>query len=292
MCYNIVGDIMKIKDILDYLALTLGIVIASFALESFLVPNLILDGGITGVSMILSQLTPLPLSLFILVLNIPFIYIGYKNLGKRFLIKAIYSMVMFSLLLSLFHHIPEFTDDILLATVFGGLFLGLGVGLVIRFGGCLDGTESVAMVLSRKTSLSVGQVVLIFNLVIYMLAGFIFGFDRALYSLLTYFITFKVIDMVAEGLEQAKAAMIITDKSAQLAQNIYNKLGRTVTIMDGQGLISGDKLVMYCVITRIEIPELKRIIADEDNSAFVTITDISEIIGSHIKKNERLTVNN
>ncbi len=285
MCYNNIGDNMKIKDILDYLVLTFGIVIASFALESFLVPNLILDGGITGVSMILSQLTPLPLGLFILVLNIPFVYIGYKNLGRRFLIKAIYSMTIFSILLSVFHQIPEFTDDILLATVFGGLFLGLGVGLVIRFGGCLDGTESVAMVLSRRTSLSVGQVVLIFNLFIYTIAGFIFGFDRALYSLLTYFITFKVIDIVAEGLEQAKAAMIITDKSAQLAQNIYNKLGRTVTIMDGKGLISGEKLVMYCVITRIEIPELKRIIADEDNSAFVTITDISEIIGSHIKKN-------
>lgn len=277
---------MKLKTIFEYLAMTFGIVLAALSLEAFLVPNLILDGGVTGVSMILSQLTSLPLSLFILILNIPFVYIGYKNLGKRFLIKAIYSMTMFSIVLSLFHHIPEFTEDILLATVFGGLFLGLGVGVVIRFGGCLDGTESVAMVLSRKTSLSVGQVVLIFNLFIYTLAGFIFGFDRALYSLLTYFITFKVIDMVAEGLEQAKAAMIITDKSAQLAQNIYNKLGRTVTIMDGKGLISGEKLVMYCVITRIEIPELKRIIADEDNSAFVTITDISEIIGSHIKKNE------
>lgn len=286
MCYNKNGDIMKLKTIFEYLALTFGIVLAALSLESFLVPNLILDGGVTGVSMILSQLTPLPLSLFILILNIPFVYIGYKNLGSRFLVKAIYSMIMFSIVLSLFHNIPEFTEDILLATVFGGLFLGLGVGLVIRFGGCLDGTESVAMVLSRKTSLSVGQVVLIFNLFIYTLAGFIFGFDRALYSLLTYFITFKVIDMVAEGLEQAKAAMIITDKSAQLAQNIYDKLGRTVTIMDGKGLISGEKLVMYCVITRIEIPELKRIIADEDNSAFVTITDISEIIGSHIKKNE------
>lgn len=286
MCYNKNGDIMKLKTIFEYLALTFGIVLAALSLESFLVPNLILDGGVTGVSMILSQLTSLPLSLFILVLNIPFVYIGYKNLGSRFLVKAIYSMLMFSIVLSLFHNIPEFTEDILLATVFGGLFLGLGVGLVIRFGGCLDGTESVAMVLSRKTSLSVGQVVLIFNLFIYTLAGFIFGFDRALYSLLTYFITFKVIDMVAEGLEQAKAAMIITDKSAQLAQKIYNKLGRTVTIMDGKGLISGEKLVMYCVITRIEIPELKRIIADEDNSAFVTITDISEIIGSHIKKSE------
>ena len=274
---------MKFKVILDYMVMTIGIIISSLAIESFLVPNLILDGGVTGVSMMLSQITKLPLSIFIVVLNIPFVYIGYKNLGNRFLSKAIYSMVIYSVMLSLFHNIPTFTDDILLATIFGGLFLGLGVGLVIRFGGCLDGTESVAMVLSKKTSLSVGQVELIFNLFIYTLAGFIFGFDRALYSLLTYFITFKIIDTVSEGLEQAKAAMIITDKHTQVAQTIYNRLGRTVTLLNGKGLISGEKSVMYCVITRIEVPELKRIISEEDHSAFVTITDISEVIGNHIK---------
>ena len=274
---------MKLNKIVDYFAITIGVLIASFSLESFLVPNLILDGGITGVSMILSNITKISLGLFIAVLNIPFVYIGYKHLGERFLAKAIYSMLLFAILLSLFHNIPEFTSDKLLATVFGGFFLGLGVGVVIRFGGCLDGTESVAMVLSKKTNLSVGQVVLLFNLLIYMSAGFIFGFDRALYSLLTYFITFKIIDMVAEGFEQAKAAMIITDKSDNLADKIYKKLGRTVTIMDAKGLISGEKMVLYCVITRIEIPELKRIIHDEDNSAFVTITDVSEIIGYHIK---------
>ena len=122
---------------------------------------------------------------------------------------------------------------------------------------------------------------------IYTLAGFIFGFDRALYSLLTYFITFKIIDMVSEGLEQAKAALIITDKYNNVAQTIYSKLGRTVTILDGKGLLSGEKSIMYCVITRIEIPELKRIISEEDHSAFVTITDISEVIGNHIKSKWR-----
>ena len=274
---------MKLKKVVDYFAITIGVIIASFSLESFLVPNLILDGGITGISMIFSHLSKLPLGLFVFFINIPFVYIGYKHLGERFLAKAIYSMILFSILLSLFHGLPVFTSDKLLATVFGGLFLGLGVGIVIRFGGCLDGTESVAMVLSKKTNLSVGQCVLIFNLLVYSVAGFIFGFDRALYSLLTYFITFKVIDMVSEGLEQAKAALIITDKSDTLADTIYKKLGRTVTIMNAKGLISGEKMVLYCVITRIEIPELKRIIHDEDNTAFVTITDVSEIIGYHIK---------
>ena len=274
---------MKLKKVVDYFAITIGVIIAPCSLESFLVPNLILDGGITGISMIFSHLSKLPLGLFVFFINIPFVYIGYKHLGERFLAKAIYSMILFSILLSLFHGLPVFTSDKLLATVFGGLFLGLGVGIVIRFGGCLDGTESVAMVLSKKTNLSVGQCVLIFNLLVYSVAGFIFGFDRALYSLLTYFITFKVIDMVSEGLEQAKAALIITDKSDTLADTIYKKLGRTVTIMNAKGLISGEKMVLYCVITRIEIPELKRIIHDEDNTAFVTITDVSEIIGYHIK---------
>jgi len=178
------------------------------------------------------------------------------------------------------------TDDVLLASVFGGILLGAGAGLVVRFGGCLDGTESLAIVISKKTSLSVGQVVLICNLFIYTIAGFIFGMDRALYSLLTYFITFKVIDFVSEGLEQAKAAMIITDKGDIVSKEIYKRLGRTVTEIQGKGLISGKKTVLYSVITRLEVPELKRIVTSQDISAFVTITDVSEIIGRHIKSNK------
>src|SRR5699024_3180947 len=132
-------------------------------------------------------------------------------------------------------------EQMLLATVFGGILLGIGVGVVIHFGGCVDGTESVALVISKKTTLSVGQVVLIFNLIIYSIAGIIFGLDRAMYSLLTYFITFKVIDFVSEGTEQAKAALIITDHGTDMAKEIYKRLGRTVTTIRGKGLISGEK---------------------------------------------------
>lgn len=270
----------------SFILLTIGVVLAAIAIEAILVPNLILDGGITGISIMLSTITKLPLSLFIIIINIPFLIIGYKNLGKNFLFRAIYSMVAFSVLLTVFHNIPEMTDDVLLASVFGGILLGAGAGLVVRFGGCLDGTESLAIVISKKTSLSVGQVVLICNLFIYTVAGFIFGMDRALYSLLTYFITFKVIDFVSEGLEQAKAAMIITDKGDKISKEIYLRLGRTVTEIQGKGLISGKKTVLYSVITRLEIPELKRIVTSQDISAFVTITDVSEIIGRHIKSNK------
>ena len=277
----------SLRMIIEYIVLTLGSIVAAFALEQFLIPNTVLDGGVTGISIIIYKLTNIPLSFLVLIINIPFIYIGYKNLGKRFLFRTLYSMMVFSLFLSFFELFDPFTEEMLLATVFGGAILGVGVGLIIKSGGCNDGTESVAMVISKKTSLSVGQIVLIFNLVIYAIAGFIFGFDRAMYSLLTYIITFKVIDFVSEGLEQAKAAMIITDKGTDLSEEIYKKLGRTTTKIKAKGLISGEKEVMYCVLTRVEIFELRHIVEEMDESAFVTITDVSDIIGNHIKSTNK-----
>ena len=276
------------RNIVNFIMLTLGTVISAFALEQFLIPNTILDGGITGISIIIYKLTNIPLGVLVVFLNIPFLYIGYKNLGKKFLIRALYSMLTFSLFLSFFEIFKPFTEEILLATVFGGALLGLGVGLIIKCGGCNDGTESVAIVISKKTNLSVGQIVLMFNLIIYGVAGFIFGFDRAMYSLLTYVITFKVIDFVSEGLEQAKAAMIITDKGSSISKEIYKKLGRTTTTIKAKGLISGEKEVMYCVLTRIEIFELRHIVEEMDESAFVTITDVSDIIGNHIKSTNKI----
>lgn len=288
------GSLIKVKSqetrrLISFIMLTTGSIIAAYALESFLIPNTILDGGVTGISIIVSKITKLPVSLLVLILNIPFVYIGYKNLGRGFLIRAVYSMVLFSVSLSVFRYYEPLTEQMLLATVFGGILLGVGVGLVIHFGGCVDGTESVALVISKKTTLSVGQVVLVFNLVIYSVAGLIFGLDRAMYSLLTYFITFKVIDFVSEGFEQAKAALIITEKGTDMAKEIYKRLGRTVTTIRGKGLISGDKEVMYCVLTRMEIYELRHIAEEMDESAFITILEVSDIIGQHIKSTQRLS---
>ena len=160
--------------------------------------------------------------------------------------------------------------------------------MIIHFGGCIDGTESVAIVISKKTSFSVGQIILLFNLIIFSIAGIIFGLDRALYSLLTYVITFKVIDFVSEGLEQAKAALIITDKGTDLSKEIYKRLGRTTTTIRGKGLISGEKEVLYCVLTRLEVYELHRIVEEMDESAFITILDVSDIIGNHIKSTKKI----
>ncbi len=274
------------EQVLSYFFLTIGAILAAFALEEFLIPATILDGGITGVSMILNHMTQKSISLFILVLNIPFIIIGFKFMGKRFLVKAIYGMLVFSFFLGVFEDMVSVTREELLAVVFGGVVLGVGVGLVLRNGGCLDGTEIVALLLSRKTSFSVGQIIFAINVIIYLIAGLLFGWDRALYSLLTYFVTFKIIDMVELGMEQAKAVMIITNQGEQIADSIYKKLGRTCTLLEGEGLISGKKVVLYCVVTRIELSEIKTIVRQDDISAFMTISDVSEIVGTHMKSRE------
>ncbi len=276
--------------VLTYMFMTIGILLAALALEVFLIPNRIIDGGITGISIILSFLTNIDLSIFIVIINIPFLLLGFKHLGKNFLIQSSVAMVLFSLLLEAFKQVNVVTSDVLLATVFGGILLGIGVGFVIRYGACLDGVETIAILINKKTSFSVGQVILLINLVIYMVAGILFGWDRALYSIMTYFITYKIIDIVSEGLDQAKAALIITNNSEKIAKSIYKKLGRTVTFIEGEGLISGKKVVLYVVVTRIELRELKKIVEADDVSAFMTITDVSEVVGQHIKDKESLNI--
>ena len=273
-----------IRLILEFFGIAAGAIVAAFAVEEFLVPNTILDGGVVGVSIIVSTLTKWPLSLLTVALNFPFLLIGSRKLGKMFIAKSAFAMGVFAGFLQLFAPLKNATNEHLLAVSFGGVLLGVGVGLVIRFGGCLDGTETIAIMLNRKFNFSVGTVVLVFNVVIFVVAGFLFGFDRAMYSLLTYFITSKVLDFVENGTNQTKAAMIITNDAKEIAEQIFKNLGRTVTIMEGEGLVSGRKTVLYCVITRFEIRELRDIIDGVDESAFVAVSDVSEIIGNHIKK--------
>ena len=273
-----------LKHVWEFLMLALGAVIAAFAIEEFLVPCKILDGGVVGISIIANYLTNIPLSLLTFVLNIPFLIVGFRVIGREFFVKAGFAMVTFSIFLEVFAPMGDVTRDSLLAVCFGGIILGIGVGIVISFGGCLDGTETVAILLNRKTDFPVGRTVLFFNIVIYSIAGFLFGFDRAMYSLLTYYITSKVLDFIDNGMNQAKAAMIITNDGEEIADMIYKQMGRTVTIMEGAGLISGKKDVLYCVLNRLEVYELKKLINEADTSAFIAINEVSEIIGNHIKK--------
>ena len=280
----------SIRLVIEFFMLAVGAAIAAFAIEEFLVPNTILDGGVVGISIMINAKTGFALGILTILINIPFLIIGSKKLGKIFIAKSAFAMAMFSLFVSIFEKWVEATEQTLLAVVFGGVILGIGCGLVIKFGGCLDGTETVAILLNKKFKWPVGQTVLIINVVIYTIAGILFGWDRAMLSLLTYFITSKIIDMVETGFNQTKAAMIITNEYEEIAQKIYDKLGRTVTIIEGAGLISGRKVVMYCVLSKFEVNDLRSIIDSIDDSAFITISDVEEIIGKHIKKKDEKTM--
>lgn len=278
--------------VIHYGLLILGSIIAAFALEKILVPSKIMDGGMVGIAMIISTLTKLPLGILTICLNLPLVWIGGRKLEKSFFIKSITAMAVFSVALELFgteaFHKIVITEDKLLATVFGGLLLGFGVGLVLVNGGCLDGTEAVAILISKKFHLSVGQIILIFNIIIYLTAGLIFELDRALYSMLTYVIVSKIEDFVNTGMQEGKAVMIITNNGKAIAEDIYRTLGRTVTLIEGSGLISGEKIVLYCVITRIELSTMRKIVEKDDYSAFMAVSDVSEIVGKHIKSKSAL----
>ncbi|WP_439951056.1 YitT family protein [Robertmurraya korlensis] len=263
----------------------LGAILMAVGLEIFLIPNQIMDGGIVGISIILSHLTAIKIGLIIFILNVPFFFIGYKQIGKTFALSTLFAITILSIATVYLHPIPAFTDDILLATVFGGIALGAGVGIVIRYGGSLDGTEILAILINKKVPFSVGEVIMFFNIFIFGTGGFVFGWDRAMYSILAYFIAFKTIDIVIEGLDQSKSAWIISDKHKEIGDAILARLGRGVTFLTGEGAYTGDdKKVIFCVITRLEEAKLKLIVEDLDNNAFLAVADIAEVRGGRFKK--------
>lgn len=278
------------QNALKYLMITLGILIDAIALELFLIPNSVLDGGLTGISLMIQYKTGWPLGLIVSVFNLPFIFLGMKQVGKRFALAYTYALAVFTLFTQLFHHVAPVTENELLSVAFGGFLLGAGVGLVLRGGACIDGTELVALMISRKSAASTGVVILVFNLIIFTVASFLFGVDRALLSLLTYYIASRIIDKVEEGLDTAKQVIIITDDAEPIADAIYKRLGRTVTISSARGLVSGKKEMLYVVITRLELPELREIVEASDESAFITISDVNEIIGKHVRKVDKAVV--
>ena len=274
-----------LKNMKGYVLLFIGTFLAASALEFILIPNKIIDGGVVGISIIVSHLTNVPVSIYTFLLNIPFLFFGYKQIGKTFVAKSLFSIASLSMWLAVLSNRFLFTKDVLLASVFGGILLGIGVGIVIKFGGSLDGTEMIGIVVDKKTSFTVGQVVMFFNLFILSSAGLVFTPDRAMYSLITYFVAYKFIDMMVEGLEKEKAVMVITDKGDEIAQTITEKLGRGVTFLQGKGGYSrSEKQVLYSIITRLEIAKLKDIIKVVDENAFVTVSDVSEVLGGKNRK--------
>jgi uncharacterized membrane-anchored protein YitT (DUF2179 family) len=233
----------------------------------------------------LSYLSGWELGIFLFLLNLPFIYLGYKQIGKTFAFSSIYGIIALSLFATLFHPIPAFTDDVLLATIFGGMVLGVGIGIVIRNGGALDGTEILAIVINKSVPFSVGEIVMFVNIFILGAAGFVFSWDRAMYSILAYVIASKAIDTVVDGLEESKSVWIISDEIQEIAEAINHRLGRGVTFLHGEGAYTGDnKKVIFCIITRLEESKLTSLVEGIDPSAFLAIADIAEVRGGRFKK--------
>lgn len=270
--------------LLRVVSLMIGAALASVGLEIFLVPDDIIDGGVVGISIIASHLSGLPLGLFTFALNIPFFVVGYKQIGRTFTLSTFFSVACLSIGVSLLHPIPGLTHDPLLAAVFGGIINGTGVGLIIRNGGSLDGTEITAIILERKLSFSIGEIVMFFNLFILSSAGFVFGWDRAMYSLIAYFIASKAIDIVTEGIDETRSIMVIADHEEDITSAINDRLGRSVTVLSGKGGYSGEAVnVLYVVVSRLEVSKLRSIVHQFDQNALVTVGNVDSW-GKHFKK--------
>lgn len=267
-----------------YILLIIGATFAAVAIELFLVQNSIIDGGIIGISLLLSKITGINFGILVFIINLPFLYFGYKHIGKNFFFSSLFSIIILALIEPNLQHLEPFTHEPLLATVFGGILLGAGVGIVIRSGGALDGTEILSILLSKKIPFSVGETVMFFNIFIFGWAGFVLGWEQAMYSILTYYIASKTIDAVTQGLNDTKAAIIVSDEYEELADAINHRLGRTVTKLYGKGgYLGNDKEIIYVVIIRLEISKLKNIVHETDPNAFTTIMDAQEAQGGKFK---------
>ncbi|MBU8729469.1 YitT family protein [Cytobacillus oceanisediminis] len=275
-----------IKEIRQLIMITLGAVIAAAGLEFFLVPNNILDGGVIGLSIIAAELTGLTMSIFLIVLNLPFLYIGFRKIGMKFTIHTLYGVIVLSASTAYLHHFEPVTNDLFLATVIGAVILGTGVGLVIRTGGALDGSEIIAILVSKKRPVSVGQFIMIVNVFIFILAAFlVFSWETAMYSIITYYIAYKMIDIVVEGMEELKSVTIISDMPEEISAELLKQLGRGMTYIQGQGVFTGEpKKIIYTIVTRIELSTLRSIVEDIDPNALVAIENIADVSGSNFDK--------
>ncbi|MCR5262198.1 MAG: YitT family protein [Candidatus Gastranaerophilales bacterium] len=268
--------------------LFIGATIGAFALECFLIPNKIVDGGIIGISMMTAYKTGLPLGYIIVAFNFPFIILALKRLGKQFVFYTFMATVFLAAATAfvpeLLHH--KTLQNPFLACIFGGVILGIGVGTILRNHGSTDGTEMVAVTFAKKTPFSVGEIIMFFNLFIFFAAGIVYkSWESALYSVLTYYITYKVIDIVLEGLNESKSIFIITDHAEKVGRAIMTAMDTSVTYIDAEGGYSGrKKRLIYCVISRLEITKIKFLTKEIDPTAFIAIENVHEVEGVRVKK--------
>ncbi len=273
----------------DIVFILIGIVSAGFGLKGFLLPNLFIDGGAMGISLLISETTSVSLSILIVVINFPFIILGFSQIGKQFAFKSLLAIIGLALIVHFIPY-PLITSDKLLIAVFGGFFLGVGIGMAIRGGAVIDGTEVLAIYLSRKTGLTIGDVILIFNIIIFSFGAYILSVEIALYAILTYIAAAKTVDFIIEGVEEYTGITIISDKSEKIRVMITEKLGRGVTIYDGKGGYGtkGHNLkkfdILYTVITRLEIARLRTEIDKIDSDSFIIMHSVKDTKGGMIKK--------
>ena len=275
-----------LKELTNAVTITLGVLSAGMGLEGFLLSSHFIDGGVTGISMLLARVPGLSLPVLLLVINLPFIALGYKQLGRAFAIRSTCAIVGLSACLATIHFPDVTPNDKLLSAVFGGFFIGAGIGLAMRGGAVLDGTEIAALLVSKKSSLfRVGDVILGLNIVIFLVAASVLGVEPALYSILTYVAASKTLDFLLHGIEEYTAITIISAKSDAIRQSIIGQLNRGVTIYKGKGGMTGlDQDILFCVVTRLEIGKVKAIARDVDESAFIIVYPLADVEGGVLKR--------
>ena len=274
----------------DVFIIIIGILSAGFGLKGFLLPNNFLDGGATGISLLVSELTGWSLAILILLINIPFVILGYNIVDRNFAIKTALAITGLSMAVAFIPY-PEVTHDTLLVSVFGGFFLGAGIGMAMRGGAVIDGTEVLAIAISKKSGLTIGDVILIVNVVIFSLAAWLLSVEIALYAMLTYLTASKTVDFVIEGIEEYTGVTIISVKADKITAMITEKMGRGITVYKGERGYgkSGEKFIydmkiVYTVITRLEISKLKMEVEKIDPNAFVVMSSVKDMKGGMIKK--------
>jgi uncharacterized membrane-anchored protein YitT (DUF2179 family) len=281
---------MKAKYIKDIFLIVFGILSAGMGIKGFLLSSHFIDGGVTGISMLLADITGVSISLFIFIINVPFVILGYHKLGTKFAIKSALAIAGLSLCIAFIHY-PDVTHDKLLTAVFGGFFIGVGIGLAMRGGAVLDGTEIAALLVSKKTHiLKVSDFILLLNVVIFCAAVFFLGVEPALYSILTYLAASQMVDFILNGIEQYTGITIVSIKSEEIRIAIIETLGRGVTIYEGKsgygkdGEINEPRDIIFTVATRLEIPSLKNIVLSIDPKAFIVQQSIDDTTGGLLKR--------
>jgi uncharacterized membrane-anchored protein YitT (DUF2179 family) len=273
----------------DALQMGMGVLLAGLGLRGFLMPNGFIDGGVMGISLLTNEETNIPLSILIIVFNVPFLAMGYKQLGRAFGLRSLVAIAVLALVVAVVPY-PVLTHDKLLVAVFGGFFLGAGIGMTIRGGGVIDGTEVLAIYLSHRSSLSVGDFILLFNVCIFSVAAYLLSIEVALYSILTYLAASKTVDFILEGIEEFTGVTIISARSQQIAEVIQNKLGRGLTIYSGKrgfgkrGESGNESDIIFTVITRLEVNRLTNEVERIDRNAFMVMQSIKDTRGGMVKR--------